>query len=158
MAYTAGWDYLSGNNAFSASKTNHRFDPLYGTPHKFWGYMDYFYAGGGSPAGGLSNPYLKVKYTSLNKKFTTEVANHYFLLANDQKDISARPVSKYLGTEFDLTTGYKLNKVTLATLGVSYMAATSSMQYAKNVTPGTVKLNPVWAYLQLNITPEFLNK
>src|SRR5688572_29484334 len=45
FSYIAGWDYLSGNNAFSSSKTNHRFDPLYGTPHKFWGYMDYFYAG-----------------------------------------------------------------------------------------------------------------
>lgn len=156
--YTAGWDYLSGNDAFSSSKTNHRFDPLYGTPHKFWGYMDYFYAGSGSPVGGLSNPYLKIKYTSASKRFNTEIANHYFLLANDQKTTAGTPVSKYLGTEFDLTTGYKLNKVTMATLGVSYMAATSSMQYAKNVVPGTAKLSPVWAYLQLNITPEFLNK
>jgi hypothetical protein len=158
LSYTAGWDYLSGNDAFSTSKTNHRFDPLYGTPHKFWGLMDYFYAGSGSPTGGLSNPYLKIKYTSLNKRFSTELANHYFMLADDQKDASANPVSKYLGTEFDLTTGYKLNKATLATLGLSYMAATRSMEYAKNITPGMAKLNPVWAYLQFNITPEFLNK
>lgn len=158
ISYTAGWDYLSGNDAFSGSKTNHRFDPLYGTPHKFWGFMDYFYAGSGSPVGGLSNPYLKLRYASANKKLNAELANHYFMLANNQKTTSGAPVSKYLGTEFDLTTGYKLNKVTLATLGVSYMAATGSMAYAKNITPGTVKLSPVWAYLQLNITPDFLNK
>jgi hypothetical protein len=158
MGYSAGWDYLSGNDAFSASKVNHRFDPLYGTPHKFWGYMDYFYAGSGSPTGGLSNPYLKIKYTSANKRFTTELANHYFLLADDQKDVNANPVSKYLGTEFDLTTAYKLNKITTSTLGISYMAATQSMAYAKGITPGTAGLNPFWAYLQFNITPEFLNK
>ena len=158
LSYTAGWDYLSGNNSFSTSKTNHRFDPLYGSPHKFWGYMDYFYATSGSPAGGLNNPYLKIKLTSANKRFTTELANHYFFLADDQKDVSGNAVSKYLGTEFDLTTGYKLNKFTNVDLGLSYMAATHSMQYAKNVTPGTARLSPVWAYLQLNIKPEFLNK
>jgi hypothetical protein len=158
LMYTAGWDYLSGNNAFSASKTSHRFDPLYGTPHKFWGSMDYFYAASGSPTGGLSNPYLKIKYTSADKRFNTELANHYFMLADAQKDITGNSVSKYLGTEFDLTTGYKLNKFTQATLGISYMSATRSMEYAKNISPGTAQLNPVWAYVQLNITPDFLIK
>jgi hypothetical protein len=158
LGYTIGWDYLSGNDAFSTSRTNHRFDPLYGTPHKFWGYMDYFYASSGSPTGGLSNPYLKIKYTSANKRFNTELANHYFMLANDQKDVAGNAVGKYLGTEFDLTTGYKINKVTMATLGLSYMSATQSMEYAKNISPDTTHLNPVWAYLQVNITPEFLNK
>jgi hypothetical protein len=112
ISYLAGWDYMSGNNAFSTSKTDNRFDPLYGTPHKFYGYMDYFYAVSGAPTGGLSNPYLKIKYTSPNKRFTTELANHYFYLADDQKDINGQAVSKYLGAEFDLTTGYKLNKFT----------------------------------------------
>jgi hypothetical protein len=76
FSYSAGWDYLSGNDAFETSKTNHRFDPLYGTPHKFWGYMDYFYAGTGSPAGGLSNPFLKIKYTSTNKLLTLGLDYH----------------------------------------------------------------------------------
>jgi hypothetical protein len=158
LSYTAGWDYLSGNDAFSTSKTNHRFDPLYGTPHKFWGYMDYFYAVSGSPTGGLSNPYLKLKYVSNNKRFSTELAGHGFLLANDQKGTDGQAIEKYLGTEFDLTTGYKLNKFTNVDLGLSYMAATRSMEYAKGLTPGSSKLHPVWAYLQLNIKPEFLNK
>jgi len=158
LAYSVGWDYLSGNNAFSTSKTNHRFDPLYGTPHKFWGLMDYFYAGSGSPVGGLSNPYFKIKYTSANKRLSTELANHYFMLANDQKNVAGNAADKYLGTEVDLTAGYKLNNFTIATLGLSYMSATQSMEYAKNITPGTTHLNPVWAYLQLNIVPEFLNK
>ncbi|WP_413668018.1 alginate export family protein [Mucilaginibacter sp. Mucisp86] len=158
LAYTAGWDYLSGNDALSTSKTNHRFDPLYGTPHKFWGYMDYFYAGSGSPTGGLSNPYVKVKYLSDNKRFSVDLANHYFLLAKDQKGVNGQPINKYLGTEFDLTNSYKLNKFTVVDLGLSYMAATHSMEYAKGLTPDNNKLHPFWAYLQLNIKPEFLNK
>jgi hypothetical protein len=158
FSYIAGLDVLSGNDALSTSTVNHRFDPLYGTPHKFWGYMDYFYAASGSPTGGLSDPYLKIKYTSTNSRFTTELAGHYFSLANNQKDISGGAISKHLGTEFDLTTGYKLNKFTSVDLGLSYMAATASMQYAKGITPTTANLKPVWAYLQINIKPEFLNK
>jgi hypothetical protein len=158
LSYTAGWDYLSGNDAYSTSTTNHRFDPLYGTPHKFWGYMDYFYAVSGAPTGGLSNLYLKAKFASANKRFSTELAGHYFMLAQDQKDISGQPVNKHLGSEFDLTTGYKLNKFTGIDLGLSYMAATRSMEYAKNIVPGSSSLHPFWAYLQLNIKPEFLNK
>jgi hypothetical protein len=158
LLFTGGWDYLSGNNSFSTSTTDHRFDPLYGTPHKFWGYMDYFYAVSGAPLGGLSNPYFKVKYTTDNKRFFVEIDNHYFFLGNNQKTATSAAVSKYLGSEFDMTADYKLNKVTSVDLGLSYMAATQSMEYAKNITPGTAKLNPVWAYLQINIKPQFLNK
>jgi hypothetical protein len=158
ISFTAGWDYTSGNNSFSNSTADNRFDPLYGTPHKFWGSMDYFYAGSGSPIGGLSDPYLKVKYTSANQRFSTELANHYFYLADEQKDVNGSPVNKFLGTEFDSTTDYKLNTFTTVELGFSYMAATSSMEYAKNLAPGSSKLSPVWAYLQFNIRPEFLNK
>ena len=38
----AGFDYLSGSN--STDGTYKAFDPLYGTHHKFYGAMDYFYA------------------------------------------------------------------------------------------------------------------
>lgn len=155
-SYTAGWDYVSGNDAFSTSSTNHRFDPLYGTPHKFWGYMDYFYVGTGSPAGGLSNPYFKIKYSSVNKRFSTSLDYHYFALAKDQKDISGNALDKYLGSEFDLVISYGLNKVTGLELGISHMAASKSMEYAKGITPGSANLNASWIYLQINIRPEII--
>ena len=59
----SGYDVLSGNDAVSPSGKNNRFDPLYGTPHRHWGYMDYFYVGTGSATGGLNNFYVKGKYT-----------------------------------------------------------------------------------------------
>jgi hypothetical protein len=158
VSYTLGMDYLSGNDALSTSTVNHRFDPLYGTPHKFYGYMDYFYGPTGSATGGLTDPYAKIKYTSDNKRFYTGLEYRYMLLAGEQKDANGKAVDKYLGSEFDVTTGYKLNKFTTAELGLSYLAATGSMEYAKNITPGTARLSPMWAYLQFNIRPDFFSK
>jgi len=153
--YALGWDYLSGNNSFSSSTTNHRFDPLYGTPHKFWGFMDYFYVGTGSPTGGLNDPYAKIRYEADKERFCVEVDYHYFRLGSDQKDIQGEAIRKYLGSEVDLVTSYALNKITALEYGFSVMAATHSMEYAKNITPGTVNLTNVWSYLMITIKPEF---
>jgi len=158
VSWVAGWDYLSGNNAFSSSTVNHRFDPLYGTPHKFWGYMDYFYAGTGAPSGGLSDGYTRVKYTSANKRFTAALDYHYLSLAQNQKDINSNAIKKYLGSEFDFVTNYSLNKITTLECGYSLMADSKSMEYAKNVVPGSAKLHGNWVYLMITIKPEFLFK
>jgi hypothetical protein len=158
FTYTLGWDYVSGNDAFSSSTTNHRFDPLYGTPHKFWGYMDYFYVGTGSPAGGLSDPFLKIKYGSKNKRFSAALDYHYFSLAKDMKNVTGNAIKKYLGSEFDFIANYSLNKVTTIEWGVSIMAASKCMEYAKNISPGTSNLTGSWSYLMINIKPEFLFK
>ncbi|WP_462251564.1 alginate export family protein [Ferruginibacter sp.] len=158
FTYTLGWDYVSGNDAFSSSTTNHRFDPLYGTPHKFWGYMDYFYVGTGSPAGGLSDPFFKVKYSSKNKRFTTGLDYHYFCLAKDMKDVNGNAIKKYIGSEFDLVSSYALNKITNVEFGLCAMAAAKSMEYAKAITPGTAKLTGLWSYVMISIKPEFLFK
>ena len=156
FTYTLGWDYVSGNDAFSTSTTNHRFDPLYGTPHKFWGYMDYFYVGTGSPTGGLSNPFFKIKYGSKNKRFATGLDYHYFSLAKDMKDVNGNAINKYLGSEFDWISNYTLNKITTVEFGFCSMAASNSMEYAKGITPGTSKLTGFWSYLMITIKPEFL--
>ena len=158
FAYTAGWDYLSGNDAFSTSTVNHRFDPLYGTPHKFWGFMDYFYVATGAPSGGLSNQFIKTKYTSKNKRLAATLDYHYFSLANYQKDGNGNSVKKYLGSEIDFITFYSLNKFTNLEWGTSVMAASKSMEYAKAVAPGTSKLTGFWSYLSINITPSFVFK
>ena len=156
--FTVGWDYLSGNDAFSTSAVNHRFDPLYGTPHKFWGLMDYFYAGTGSPTGGLSNIYFKTKYTSKNKRFTAGLDYHHFSLAENQKDVTGNAIDRYLGSEFDLVTNYSLNKLTMLEWGFSVMAASNSMEYAKGLTPGSSNLTGTWSYLMISIKPEYLFK
>lgn len=151
-----GWDYLSGNDAFTVDSKDHRFDPLYGTPHKFWGFMDYFYVGTGAPAGGLSDPYAGIRYRSGNRRFASRLDVHAFSLANDQKDINGNAVGRYLGTELDWINSYELNPVTHIELGIAGMFASSSMEYAKGVVPGTGHLQGQWVYLQLNVNPELL--
>lgn len=158
FSYTAGWDYVSGNDANKPSSKNKRFDPLYGTPHKFWGYMDYFYVATGSPAGGLSDPFARIRYTASKKRFTAGLDYHYFMLAKDQDDINGNAIDKYLGSEFDFVTTYSLNKFTTVEWAFCVMAAGKSMEYAKGITPGTSSLTGTWSYLMINIRPEFLFK
>ncbi|TDX01007.1 alginate export family protein [Dinghuibacter silviterrae] len=156
FSFTAGWDVLSGNNAYSTSTDNHRFDPLYGSPHGVHGAMDYFYAGTGSPTGGLSDAYFKIKYTAT--RLTTGLDYRYFSLAGSQKDTKGKSVDKYLGSELDWITSYNLAPSVNITLGLCTMAATPSMAYAKAITPGTARLNAYWSYLQVNITPDLFKK
>ncbi|GAO44826.1 alginate export family protein [Flavihumibacter petaseus] len=154
--YTAGFDLLSGNDALNPGSVNHRFDPLYGTPHKFWGQMDYFYAGTGAPAGGLKNPYLKVKYTGKSQRFNAGLDYHYFLLANDQQDAAGKAISRYLGSEFDLLMQYQPASWATLEYGAGFMAGTTSLAYAKNLNPDAVRHNGWWTYLSLNIRPSIL--
>ena len=130
FSFTPGYDVLSGNDAVTPSGKNNRFDPLYGTPHKFWGYMDYFFAGTGSPAGGLSNPYFKIKYAT--NTLTLGADFHSFSLNKDMKRADGTVIDKKLGTEIDLQLNYNMNKFTTVEFGYSIMSATNSMPFAKS--------------------------
>jgi len=154
----AGFDYMGGNDAFETSATSHRFDPLYGSPHESWGYMDFFYAGTGSAPGGLVNPHGKIQYNSENKRLVLALKYHYFSLAGKMKDNNGNALSAYLGSEWDAVLVYSLNKITTLEWGGSLIFATKSMEYAKAISPGTSKLNGQWTFLQLNIKPEFILK
>lgn len=148
-----GYDVLSGNKSTTSPQNSKRFDPLYGTPHKFWGYMDFFYAGTGSPAAGLKNYYVKTKYTG--GKFFLAADYHHFSIANALAASSRRS----LGDELDLTAGYTLNKFTVVELGYSIMKATSAMSPAKGQAATTLyDKTPKWAYLMINIKPDFLQQ
>jgi hypothetical protein len=155
---TPGYDVLSGNNAVAPSAKDNRFDPLYGTPHKFWGYMDYFYAGTGSPAGGLNNWYVKAKYTG--NALAAGIDFHNFALNKDMKKADGTTINKRLGTEIDLQLSYNLNKFTNIELGYSIMNATSSMPFAKgqattDAAADAYRRSGTWFYAMINIRPDF---
>lgn len=158
FSVTPGYDVLSGNDAVSPSGKNNRFDPLYGTPHKFWGYMDYFYAGTGSPVGGLSNAYLKFKYA--NNMLSLGADIHSFSLNKNMKRADGTVIDKNLGTEIDLQASYTLNKFTNIELGYSIMKASSSMPFAKaqattDAVADTYRKTGNWFYAMLKFTPDF---
>jgi hypothetical protein len=148
-----GVDYLSGTDeADEAGSTNSQFDPLYGTPHKFWGYMDYFFVA--SPFGeqGLLNYFFKTKYVA-SDKLVLNLDIHGFESAAKLNG----GLDSYLGTEVDLKVNYKFTKLINLEGGYSVMAAKNTMASAavKNVT--NPRLTAQWAYVMLNITPNFLN-
>lgn len=128
MSFTPGYDVLSGIDAVSPSGKNNRFDPLYGTPHRHWGYMDYFFVGTGSPAGGLKNPYFKAKFTG--NTFSAGVDYHNFSLHKDMKKADGTVIGKQLGNEVDVLLNYQLNKFTGLELGYAIMSASKSMPFA----------------------------
>jgi hypothetical protein len=145
-----GYDVLSGNKTTTTAIESKRFDPLYGTPHKFWGYMDYFYAPTGSPAAGLKNYYFKTKFTT--NEYFISADYHHFNAANAMTGAS----TKTLGDELDLAVNYTLNKFTTVELGYSVMKATSAMPIAKGQAAATYNKTPQWGYLMINIRPDFL--
>lgn len=158
FSFTPGYDVLSGNDAVSPSGEDNRFDPLYGTPHKHWGYMDYFYVGTGAPAGGLNNGYFKVKYAS--NLFSIGADFHTFSLNKDMKKADGSLVDKYLGNEVDILLNYTLNKFTGIELGYAVMNANNSMALAKgqagtDAVADTYKKTGTWFYAMINIRPDF---
>ncbi len=158
FSFTPGYDVLSGNDAVNPSGKDNRFDPLYGTPHKFWGYMDYFYAGSGSPAGGLNNPYFKIKYTANTLSLGLDL--HHFTLNKDMKKGDGTVLDKNLGNEIDLQASYNMNKFTNIEFGYSLFNATHSLPFAKgqattDAVANTYNKLGTWAYLMFKFTPDF---
>ena len=157
FSVTPGYDVLSGNNA--GTSEDEKFDPLYGTPHKHWGYMDYFYVGTGSANGGLNNPYLKLKYTT--NLLTLGLDYHNFSLNKDMKKADGSLVSKNLGNEFDFVLNYSLNKFSNIEFGYSLMKASNSMPFAKgqavtNAVADTYNKTGNWFYAMVKFSPDFL--
>lgn len=168
-------DYLSGNsdaddvenpanggNPNRGYTTNRGFDPLYGTPHRWWGYMDYFYVGTGAPRGGLINYQMRAKYTA-NKYFVT-VDYHNFRSDGALRVGNNTSFTKDLGHEIDVVVNYTVNKFVTAELGYSkYFGATESTQLAKGQTIAAtgmpnpnVRKSADWAYAMITIRPDFL--
>ncbi|MFC5409920.1 alginate export family protein [Larkinella bovis] len=159
LSVTPGYEVLSGTDASTVQPgETGRFDPLYGTPHKHWGYLDYFYVGTGSPAGGLKDGFLKFKYTG--KRLTTSLDVHYFALAattyNKLPDAVAGAVlPSKLGLEYDFVATYSLNKFTTLEAGYALMNGTNSLEYSKQGTMNQNDKRGSWAYLMINIRPDF---
>jgi len=104
-----GYEILSGTDQNTTDSTNKSFFPLYGTNHKFNGFMDYFYVGNHANNVGLNDLYAKVNF-KLNAKSNLLVKGHYFAANADL----ANDADKYLGTEFDVVyTRKPLKNVTL---------------------------------------------
>lgn len=147
-----GIDYTSGGNAPGRSNA---FDPLYGTPHKFWGLMDYFYAGSPFGAGGLVDCFSKGTL-SLSEKVKINLDLHHFASASGR--LSSNGGGRSLGQEIDLTGTLELNASTKIEAGAARFFSTGNLtaRAVKNIPDA--RRNANWIYVMININPKFLIK
>ncbi|MCB0806476.1 MAG: alginate export family protein [Bacteroidales bacterium] len=150
----AGFEYLSGNSMKDPSKTDEAFKPLYGTNHKFNGWMDYFYVGSHMQSVGLLDFYVPLTFKA--DKFTATITPHFFQSAGELvgKDENGALVGydKNLGTEVDLSLGYAISPSATIKAGYSQMFATSSMELLKG---GNSENTNNWAWVMIDLTPTF---
>ncbi|QYS88968.1 alginate export family protein [Flavobacterium davisii] len=146
-----GFEYLSGKNQDDTSSDIKSFNPLYGTNHKFNGYMDYFYVGNHLNNVGLTDLYLNFQYEK--DKFSVRFSPHYFLSSANIYQLGEKK-DPYLGTEIDFTASYKLFENVTIDGGFSQMFATKSMEILK---AGNKNNGNNWFFLAVKINPNLFN-
>jgi hypothetical protein len=104
--FSIAYESLSGNDGKDIKK-NKSFNPIYGTNHKFNGFMDYFYVGVPSKLAnfnGLNDLIFSYNYKTLNIDF------HIFMNNQDVLTGPNTKLDKMLGNEIDLTYKYSYSK------------------------------------------------
>lgn len=149
-----GTEWLSGTDYDTEKNKNNSFSPLYGTNHKFNGFMDYFFVGNHFNSVGLNDYYLKSNVKITPK--TSLVGNLHAFTSNAKLGydlVNQKDYSKYLGTEADLILNYKPVKIFTIQLGHSQMFASESMEMLKDVK--NPKDTQSWTWLGLTFNPSF---
>lgn len=135
-------DYLSGDPESSKAST---FDPLYGTHHKFYGGMDYFYASVYNK--GLWDKQLSVDFKPTSR-WVLSLNYHHF---STTYDVTVEgDEGRSLGSEFDLQVDYTVMKDVKLTVGYSTMLGTKYMDVVKG---GSHDAWQDWGWVSLNINP-----
>ena len=155
-SFTAGYDYLSGDQYF-AVPTGHNlgvtyhdvikgFSTVYGSHHKFYGAMDFFYVStylnGFTP--GLQNAYIGGTYSPL-KNLTFNASYHYLATATKLKDMK-----KSLGHEIEFQAGYTIARDIRVAAGASFMWGSETMERLKR---STNKNDLRWGWITLSVNP-----
>lgn len=153
---TAGFDYLSGDKYFAVpaegtiGMTRHEvikgFSTVYGSHHKFYGAMDFFYVStylfGFTP--GLQNAYIGGSYRPI-KALDLSTSYHYFATATKLEDMG-----KTLGHEWELQVRYALTRDVAMSAGLSLMWGSETMDRLKR-SGNENSLR--WGWISLNINP-----
>ncbi len=146
----AGAEIISGNSETEAGKTS-AFFPLYGTNHKFNGFMDYFYVGNHANTVGLIDVHVGAK-ANLGKGWGV-----LGKVLNFQSEQELASGETQLGTEVDLVVSKKFDGFVLKA-GYSQMFESDGMYELKNngVTADNAAGAQNWAWAMLVFKPKFL--
>ncbi len=143
----AGTEYLSGTDMGSTGNID-SFTPLFGTNHGFNGHMDYFFVGNHQNSVGLLDIYGKLTFSK--NKFTFTATPHFFSSTADVVGVNNEVKDDFLGTEIDLSAGYKFNRDISVNAGYSQMFGTESLEILKG---GNKDITQNWAWLMVNFDP-----
>lgn len=145
---TLGFEYLSGDKS-TTPNTDEAFNPLYGTHHKFYGFMDYFYVGNAHKSKGLVDAYIKGKFR-IGEKSSLLAFAHEFISQSSITTETNQDLSSTLGTEIDLVYALNIAPGVAFNLGYSQMFYTDSMEYLKGVANGKPAS---WAWAMISFKP-----
>lgn len=145
---SVGFDYLTGDKSTSPDK-DEAFNPLYGTHHKFYGYMDYFYVGNAHKNKGLIDIFAKAKFkTGAKSSLLAHV--HQFLTESKITTESNEDLSSTLGTELDLVYIQNIAPGVVLNVGYSRMFHTESLEFVKDVPDPK---SASWAWVMIGFKP-----
>lgn len=144
----AGVEIISGNDG--TTPDTEAFFPLYGTNHKFNGFMDYFYVGNHANNIGLVDVHLSANF-KLGEKSSLMVKALNFSGAEELPS-----GEKSLGTELDLVFKKAFNGYALV-MGYSQLFPSDGMYELKGVSEAAAADMQNWAWAMLVIKPKFLN-
>ena len=147
----AGIEILSGKDTNDTSLDIKSFVPLYGTNHKFNGWMDYFYVGNHGGSVGLVD--INAVFSYKKDRFSATLVPHFFSSAADIYSGTTKEDNN-LGTEIDLNLGYKVADNIMLNVGYSKMFATDSMEILKG---GDKDENNSWAWIMFTFKPKLFS-
>lgn len=145
---SVGMDFLSGDNP-NSSGTDEGFNPLYGTHHKFYGFMDHFYVGNPHKNKGLVDLFAKAKFKT-GSKSSLLVHGHQFFAQSEIITESSVDLSSTLGTEVDLVYVLNVAPGVVLNAGYSAMIHTESLEFAKGVPDAKT---PSWGWAMISFKP-----
>ena len=141
----------SNAGALSSNAAEKVYVALFGTNHKFNGFMDYFYVGNHANSVGLTDINMTLGYSK--NKFSAKLMPHLFSAAADVFDGTTK-MNASLGTEIDFTIGYKVAKDINLNAGYSKMFATETLELLKG---GDKDKNNSWAWVMITFKPSLFS-
>jgi len=139
-----GGSVISGKTDESAA-----FFPVYGTNHKFNGFMDYFYVGNHANSVGLIDLHASAK-VKLGQGYGL-----FMKLMNFQGEQELASGETSIGTELDLVLSKKFDGFVVKA-GYSQMFADDGLYELQGVSEAEAAGTQSWAWMMLVIKPKFL--
>ena len=146
--WTIGTDWLSGDQENTVA-----FSPSFGTNHRYYGLMDYFYAGSGHGSVGLMDHFVKWASTFGDGNTAKHsLTAHYFVKGD---------ASEMLGWELDWALSKPLHPGVTFSCGASVLDGTGDLLELKGWTEDLVAEGTgiqSWGWIMLSVNPTLFSQ